>query len=92
MQPEEFSVVVQGFGNVGSISARLLHELGCRIVGVSDISGGVYNANGIDIHRALRHSKEHGSLRGLPDAKSVTNYELLELPCDISCQPHWKIN
>ena len=83
MRPEDSSVVVQGFGNVGSISARLLHELGCKVVGVSDISGGVYNANGIDIHRALRHSKEHGSLRGLPDAESVTNSELLELPCDI---------
>src|SRR5213594_4004832 len=55
MDPEESSVVIQGFGNVGSISARLLHELGCRVVGVSDISGGVYNAQGIDIHRALRH-------------------------------------
>jgi len=83
MQPEDCSVVVQGFGNVGSISARLLHELGCRIVCVSDISGGVYNANGIDLYRALRYSKEHGSLRGLPDAEFVTNSELLELPCDI---------
>jgi glutamate dehydrogenase (NAD(P)+) len=83
MQPEDCSVVVQGFGNVGSISARLLHELGCKIVGVSDISGGVYNAKGIDIHRALRHSKEHGTLRGLSDTEAVTNAELLELPCDI---------
>jgi glutamate dehydrogenase (NAD(P)+) len=83
MRPEDCSVVIQGFGNVGSISARLLHELGCKIVAVSDISGGVYNANGIDVHRALRYSKEHGHLRGLPDAEAVTNAELLELPCDI---------
>src|SRR5690349_6970179 len=83
MDPEECSVIVQGFGNVGSISARLLHEIGCRIVAVSDISGGIYNSNGIDIHRALRYSKEHGTLRGLPDAEAITNSEMLELPCDV---------
>jgi glutamate dehydrogenase (NAD(P)+) len=83
MLPEDCSVVVQGFGNVGSISARLLNELGCKIVAVSDISGGVYNAKGIDVHRVLRYSKEHGALRGLPDAEAVTNSELLELPCDV---------
>ncbi len=84
MNAEECSVVVQGFGNVGSITARLLHdELLCKIVGLSDIAGGVYNPRGIDIHRALRYSKEHGSLKGLPDTELVTNSELLELPCDV---------
>jgi len=84
MDPTVCSVVIQGFGNVGSITARLLHdELKCKIVGLSDISGGVYNPKGIDVYRALRHSKEHGSLRGLPDSQPVSNSELLELPCDI---------
>src|SRR5258708_21850407 len=83
LRPEGFSGVVQGFGNVGSISARLLHEMGCRVVAVSDIQGGVYNPHGIDIHKALRHSKQHGSLRGLPDTEAITNAELLELPCDV---------
>ena len=84
MIPEECSVVIQGFGNVGSISARLLYdELKCKIIAISDISGGVYNANGIDVHRALRYSKEHGALRGLPDTELVSNTELLELPCDV---------
>ncbi len=84
MNPEDCSVVVQGFGNVGSITARLLHdELRCKIVGLSDIAGGVYNPRGIDVHRALRYSKEHGSLKGLPDAEAVTNTELLELSCDV---------
>jgi len=83
MQPDACSVVIQGFGNVGSISARLLHELGCKVVGLSDISGGVYNPNGINVHRALRYSNEHGSLEGLPDTEAVTNAELLELPCDV---------
>src|SRR2546421_12333378 len=84
MDPEACSVVIQGFGNVGSISARLLYdELKCKIIAISDISGGVYNANGIDVHRALRYSKEHGALRGLPDTEPVSNTELLELPCDV---------
>jgi len=83
MRPEDSSVVIQGFGNVGSISARLLHELGCKILAVSDMHGGVYKPHGIDIHRALRYSKEHGSLKGLPETEPVTNAELLELPCDV---------
>jgi glutamate dehydrogenase (NAD(P)+) len=84
MDPERCSVVVQGFGNVGSITARLLQdELHCKVVGLSDIFGGVYNPAGIDVHRALRYSKEHGSLRGLPNSEPVSNAELLELPCDV---------
>jgi glutamate dehydrogenase (NAD(P)+) len=83
MRPDECSVVVQGFGNVGSITARLLHELGCNVIGLSDISGGIYNPQGIDVHRALRYSKEHGYLKGMPDTEAVTNAELLELPCDV---------
>jgi glutamate dehydrogenase (NAD(P)+) len=83
MRPEACALVIQGFGNVGSISARLLHQLGCNIVGLSDIHGGVYNPQGIDVPLALRYSKEHGSLRGLPGTEAVTNAELLELPCDV---------
>ena len=83
MLPERCAVVVQGFGNVGSITARLLHELGCKVVGLSDIKGGVYNPNGIDVYTALRFSKEHGNLGGLPGTETVTNAQLLELPCDI---------
>jgi glutamate dehydrogenase (NAD(P)+) len=83
MNPEDCRVVVQGFGNVGSITARLLHELGCRVVGLSDINGGVYNEHGIDVHHALRHSREHGTLKGLANAEPVTNSELLALPCDV---------
>jgi len=83
MKPDESSVVIQGFGNVGSISARLLHELDCNIVGLSDIHGGVYNPKGINVLLAQRYSKEHGSLRGLPDTEPVTNAELLELDCDV---------
>jgi glutamate dehydrogenase (NAD(P)+) len=83
MKPEDCKVVIQGFGNVGSISARLLHELGCKVVGLSDIKGGVYNSHGIDVHHALHYSKEHGTLRGLSNTETVTNSELLTLPCDV---------
>jgi glutamate dehydrogenase (NAD(P)+) len=80
---EGASVVVQGFGNVGSIAARILHQMGCRIVGLSDVYGAVYNAKGIDVQRALRHVQEHGHLHDLPGTEPVDGKELLELPCDI---------
>jgi len=83
MLPDRCSVVIQGFGNVGSVTARLLAEMGCKIVGLSDIKGGVYNPAGIDVYTALRYSKEHGNLAGLPGTELVTNDELMELSCDI---------
>jgi len=83
MLPDRCSVAIQGFGNVGSVTARLLADLGCKIVCLSDIKGGVYNPAGIDVHLALRYSKEHGNLTGMPGTERVTNAELLELPCDI---------
>ncbi|HEV2653492.1 MAG TPA: Glu/Leu/Phe/Val dehydrogenase [Ktedonobacteraceae bacterium] len=83
MLPDRCSVVIQGFGNVGSVTARLLAELGCKVVALSDIQGGIYNPAGIDVHLALRYSKEHGNLSGMPGTERVTNAELLELPCDI---------
>ncbi len=83
MLHDRCSVAIQGFGNVGSVSARLLAELGCKVVAVSDIKGGIYNPSGIDVHLALRYSKEHGNLSGMPGTERVTNAELLELPCDI---------
>ncbi len=76
-------VIVQGFGNVGSVSARLLHEAGCKVVGLADIYGGVYSEDGIDVEKALRYAQEHGSLRDLPRTQAVDSHALLEMPCDI---------
>jgi len=74
-------VVVQGFGNVGSVAARLLHEAGCRVVAVSDVHGGIYHPGGLDIPAVERHVRATGSVVAFPGAEPVTNAELLELPC-----------
>jgi glutamate dehydrogenase (NAD(P)+) len=79
----EYSVVIQGFGNVGANLATLLDLEGARVLAVSDSQGGVYNANGLDVSAALAHKQEHGALAGLTNAEAVTNEELVELPCDI---------
>ncbi|MBK9201421.1 MAG: Glu/Leu/Phe/Val dehydrogenase [Candidatus Obscuribacter sp.] len=77
------SVVVQGFGNVGSITAKLLHQAGYKIVGVSDVHGGIYNEKGLDIPRLLAYVSEMGKVEGFNGSQAVGNKELLELPCDI---------
>jgi glutamate dehydrogenase (NAD(P)+) len=79
----EYSVAIQGFGNVCAHLARLVHLEGAKVVAVSDSRGGVYNPMGIDIPAALAHKQEAGSLVGLANAEPVTNEELVELPCDI---------
>jgi glutamate dehydrogenase (NAD(P)+) len=75
--------VVQGFGNVGGVAALELADRGAVVIAVSDISGGIYSPNGIDIARAHGWVAEHGSLADFPDCERVTNAELLELPNDI---------
>ena len=80
---DDYSVAIQGFGNVGSNLARLLALEGAKVVAASDSRGGVYNAGGIDVPAAIAHKQEHGTLVGLTNADPVTNEELVELPCDI---------
>ncbi len=76
-------VIVQGFGNVGSVTAKILHQMGATIIGLSDIYGAVFNEQGIDVPLALRYMQEHGKLTGLPGTKSVDGQAMLEMPCDI---------
>ena len=76
-------VVIQGFGNVGSIAAQLMEREGMTIVAVSDKSGGVYNPEGLKVDALLAHVKQNKFLKGFPGAKAVTNEEILELPCDV---------
>ena len=80
---ESPSVVVQGFGNVGSVTANLLHQSGYKIVAVSDVYGGIHNPKGIDIPRLLAWLSEHGKVEGFPGTEIVTNKELLEIECDV---------
>jgi glutamate dehydrogenase/leucine dehydrogenase len=83
MNLEGASVVVQGFGNAGSIAARLLTEDGATVIAVSDSQGGIYNSKGIDANSATRYKQEHGSLTGFSGSDEISNEELLELECDI---------
>ena len=76
-------VAVQGFGNVGSNAASYAYENGFKVVAVSDIRGGIYNANGLDIPSVLEHVTITGSVINFPGADNVTNGELLEVPCDV---------
>ena len=76
-------VVVQGFGNVGAVAARLLWREGCVIVAVSDVKGGIYSAGGLDIRQLEAHVAESGSVVGFPGTEPVTNAQILELPCDV---------
>ena len=83
-KPPETTVAIQGFGNVGAHAASFLASAECRIVALSDVSGGYYNAKGIDIRNALEYSESHGrSLAEYPVAEQITNDELLRLDVDV---------
>jgi glutamate dehydrogenase (NAD(P)+) len=77
------TVVVQGFGNVGSFLAKFLHEEGAKVIALSDSSGGVHNPEGIDVPAALMHKEETGSLAGLRNTEPISNEELVLLECDV---------
>jgi glutamate dehydrogenase (NAD(P)+) len=83
IDPSTTTVAVQGFGNVGSVSAQLLREKGCKIVAISDISGGYYDKNGIDVDMAIDYVSKNKSLEGGEFGTKLTNEELLEIECDI---------
>lgn len=82
-KPKQCRVAVQGFGNVGSVAAKLLDEQGCRVVAISDVTGGYVNEKGIDVQGAIDYVREHGSLEGFGGGDKITNEELLELDCEI---------
>ncbi len=77
------SVVVQGFGNVGGATARLFAQRGAVVVGVSDVAGGIYNSQGLDIPAVIDHLRRTGSVVGYAGSDPVSNREILELPCDV---------
>ena len=81
--PDGLSVVVQGFGNVGSWAARIAHEQGYRVIAVSDVQGGIVDGGGLDIDKVLGYQAETGTVAGYPGAEAIANSDLLELDCDV---------
>ncbi|HKW79263.1 MAG TPA: Glu/Leu/Phe/Val dehydrogenase [Candidatus Limnocylindria bacterium] len=84
-RPDQTRVAVQGFGNVGSVTAKALAEAGCKIVAVSDVSGGYTALNGIDVPKAIEHARNHPQrlLEGFPGVSKISNEELLAMDVDV---------
>lgn len=83
LEPERATAAVQGFGNVGSVTALELWRRKVRVVAVSDVHGGAYDPKGIDVEEMIRHAAAGGKVSGFPGVTPVSNRELLEIPCDI---------
>ena len=77
------TAVVQGFGNVGSIAALSLARYGAKVIAVSDVNGGVYNRNGLNLRELEKYVADNKTVVGFPEAEPVTNDQLLMIPCDI---------
>ena len=75
--------VVQGFGNVGSVAAKGLNDLGMKVIAVSDLNGAVYNETGLDIDALIEYAEGNGGVKGFADSKDIDGKEMLELPCDV---------
>lgn len=83
MQRENTRVIIQGFGNVGSMAANILYGAGYSVIGVSDINGGIINTLGINITRLMAHVREAKTVVGFADAEPISGEDLLVQPCDI---------
>ena len=83
INPLEATVVIQGYGNAGSISAKLLRKQGYKIIAVSDSKGGAYNPQGIDPSEILDYKIKTSTVKGFPKAKFISNKDLLEIECDV---------
>ncbi|EEF59244.1 Glu/Leu/Phe/Val family dehydrogenase [Pedosphaera parvula] len=77
------TAVVQGFGNVGSVTAYSLAKYGAKVIALSDVNGGLYNAKGIDLRKLETYLAEHNTVAGFPEADPISNEQLLTTPCDI---------
>jgi glutamate dehydrogenase (NAD(P)+) len=77
------TIVIQGFGNVGQHAALCAFHRGAKILAVSDVSGGIYNSNGLDVPDVVRYVSEHKVVKGYPKAESISNEQLLTLKCDV---------
>lgn len=82
MQMSGSKIVIQGFGNVGSFAAKFAYERGARVIAVSDVSGGIFNGDGLNIPQLLDYVKQNKTIKGFPGSQTVTNEQLLEIECD----------
>jgi glutamate dehydrogenase (NAD(P)+) len=80
---EKTRVIVQGFGNVGSNAAQLMHQAGYKVIGIGEWDGGLYNANGIDIDKLVEHKQRNGSIHGFAGADKMATADLLISDCEI---------
>jgi glutamate dehydrogenase (NAD(P)+) len=83
LRPEEATIAIQGFGNVGRYAAKLFEDRGCKVVGISDVTGAYYNEQGINVYGAMEHTSKFGTLEGFKGGDRITNTELLTSPCDV---------
>lgn len=83
MKMSGITMVIQGFGNVGSHAALYAHQRGAKIIAVSDVSGGIHNPGGLDVPELLKYVAEHKVVRGFPGSEPISNEELLTLKCDV---------
>jgi glutamate dehydrogenase (NAD(P)+) len=83
LRPDKATIAIQGFGNVGLHAAKLFEDRGCKIVGISDVTGAYYNENGIYVNGAIEHAEKYGSLEGFKGGERITNAELLASECDV---------
>jgi glutamate dehydrogenase (NAD(P)+) len=83
MELPKARVAIQGFGNAGSIAARLICDEGATVVAVSDSTGGIHAPGGLDIARVVAWKQEHGTVQGFPGATDISNAQVLEVDCDI---------
>jgi glutamate dehydrogenase (NAD(P)+) len=83
LSPQSTRVIVQGFGNVGSNAAHLMHQAGYKITGIVEVGGGLYNKNGIDVNALVDYRAKQGTVQGFPGAEKADPAELLTTECEI---------
>jgi glutamate dehydrogenase (NAD(P)+) len=83
LPPSSSRVIVQGFGNVGSNAAQLMHQAGYKIIGIVEVGGGLYNKNGIDVNALVDFRAKQGTVQGFTGADKADPAELLTTECEI---------
>jgi glutamate dehydrogenase (NAD(P)+) len=83
IEPKGAKIIVQGFGNVGSVAAKMFSDAGCSLIGISDVTGAYVNERGLDVASAIAYAQEHHSLDGYRGGEKMSNQAMLEVGCDV---------